>query len=774
MKIGVVTPVYQTPRPWLSQCLAGVRAQTVPCTHFLVNDGDDSLCATDFPEAEFLQLPRPHADNGNAARAVGSVSAIARGFDAIAYLDADNWFETDHLQRLVELHQRTGAAVCTAARNLVDLEGRLLGRCPEVDGEKFADTSSLFFTRAAFGLVAVWYRMPHALTPICDRVVWKAVLEGGYSRAHSNAATVNFRTGYRAHYTHFGKTPPSGSKHVHTKMTRSGEFVSAEMRREKETGDRRQETGGKCENTDALGAGLLTPSPNAGGVRRLAPSAGKCENMLLGSDSPLLSPVSCLLSPLLTPHSSLLTSVSLCMIVKNEEANLPECLGPVGDLVDEIVVVDTGSTDGTKECARRLGAKVHDFAWVDSFAAARNESLRHATGKWILWLDGDERLDEANLQKLARLLKELPDENNVYMMCQCSAPDPLTGSTLVVDQARLFRNLPKVRWTHRVHEQIFLALKEQGAREVRTDIVISHLGYQDPELRRRKRERNIRLLLREVEETPEEAFVHFNLANAYMDGGQVEKALPVMRRCLELAPARASYIPKVYFLLAGGCHLLGRDEEALGYCREGKKQFPWAAGLWFHEGILLLARGDLAGARRAFETILELPAQGNYVATDAILAGCRTRHNLAFVYRRLGLAAKAEEQWLLALNQTPEFEPAWLALVELYLEHKRHQEAEALLLRLEGKPYEGAIRPALEARLRLARRDLPGALRILEEALARTPQALWLRIVLSDILLRVASDDSAAERQLRAILAMSPNEQQSRRNLAQLLGRKGR
>jgi glycosyltransferase involved in cell wall biosynthesis len=734
MKIAVVTPVYQTPRPWLEQCLASVRGQTVPCTHFLVNDGDESLKAQDFPETEFLQLPRPHADNGNAARAIGSVSAIARGFDAIAYLDADNWFEADHVQKLVELHQRTGAAVCTAARNLVDLEGLLLGRCPEVDGERFADTSSLFFTRAAFGLVAVWYRMPHALTAICDRVVWKAVLDEDYSRAHSNVATVNFRTGYRVHYTHFGKTPPPGAKHVHTVITRAGEFVSAET---KETGDRSQETGEKGPKTD------------------VAPG------------SSLLTPVSCLLSPL--PPS-----VSLCMIVKNEEANLADCLAPVAPLFDEIVVVDTGSTDGTKECARRLGAKVHDFAWVDSFAAARNETLRHATGKWIFWLDGDERLDEANLQKLARLLKELPDENNVYMMCQQSAPDPLSGLTLIVDQARLFRNLPQARWKHRVHEQIFLALKEQAAREIRTDIVISHLGYQDPELRRRKRERNIRLLLREVEETPEDAFVHFNLASAYMDDGQVEKALPVMRRCLELAPARASYIPKVYFLLTGACHILGRDEESLSYCREGKKQFPRAAGLWFHEGVLLMARGDLAGARHAFETILELPAQGNYVGTDARLAGCRTRHNLAFVYSRLGLAPKAEEQWLLALDQTPEFEPAWLALVELYLEQKRQLEAEALLLRLEGKPYQGAIWPALEARLRLDRGDIPGARRILEEALARTPQALWLRILLSDILLRVANDDKAAEHHLRAILTVSPNEQQSRRKLAQVLGRKGR
>jgi tetratricopeptide (TPR) repeat protein len=87
--------------------------------------------------------------------------------------------------------------------------------------------------------------------------------------------------------------------------------------------------------------------------------------------------------------------VSLCMIVKDEEANLPACLESVAGLVQEIVIVDTGSRDGTRQVADRFGARVFDFPWVDSFAAARNESLRHATGDWILWLDADDRLDEA-------------------------------------------------------------------------------------------------------------------------------------------------------------------------------------------------------------------------------------------------------------------------------------------------------------------------------------------------------------------------------------------
>ncbi|MFZ8340957.1 glycosyltransferase, partial [Staphylococcus aureus] len=89
--------------------------------------------------------------------------------------------------------------------------------------------------------------------------------------------------------------------------------------------------------------------------------------------------------------------------------NLPDCLGPVADLVDEVIVVDTGSSDNTRIVAQRFGAKVFDFPWVDSFAAARNETLRHATGDWVFWMDADDRLDEANARKLRSLLDCLPE-----------------------------------------------------------------------------------------------------------------------------------------------------------------------------------------------------------------------------------------------------------------------------------------------------------------------------------------------------------------------------
>ena len=110
------------------------------------------------------------------------------------------------------------------------------------------------------------------------------------------------------------------------------------------------------------------------------------------------------------------------MIVKNEEANLPACLESVRDLFHEVIVVDTGSTDRTKEIAASFGARVFDFPWVDNFAAARNAALDHATGDWIFWMDADDRLDEVNRRKLSERLAGLPEEMLAYTVkCLCPA-----------------------------------------------------------------------------------------------------------------------------------------------------------------------------------------------------------------------------------------------------------------------------------------------------------------------------------------------------------------
>src|SRR6478672_12409366 len=109
-------------------------------------------------------------------------------------------------------------------------------------------------------------------------------------------------------------------------------------------------------------------------------------------------------------------TVSLVMIVRNEERNLADCLAPVASLFDEIVIVDTGSVDDTRRIAGRFTPHVFEFPWCDDFSAARNEALRHATGDWLFWLDADDRVSPANVERLCGLLQRLDHAPQAHLM----------------------------------------------------------------------------------------------------------------------------------------------------------------------------------------------------------------------------------------------------------------------------------------------------------------------------------------------------------------------
>jgi len=143
---------------------------------------------------------------------VGSVLAISQQYDAIAYLDADNWFYPEHIATMVALHRESGAAVISATRNLHRLDGSLLGACYEVDGEKFVDNNCFFFTRQAFSLVPVWWEMLPHHHAIDDRVMWAHIKHHGKSCRHSTIPTVGYRTAFTAHYEYYGEVPPAGAK----------------------------------------------------------------------------------------------------------------------------------------------------------------------------------------------------------------------------------------------------------------------------------------------------------------------------------------------------------------------------------------------------------------------------------------------------------------------------------------------------------------------------------------------------------------------------------
>jgi tetratricopeptide (TPR) repeat protein len=489
-------------------------------------------------------------------------------------------------------------------------------------------------------------------------------------------------------------------------------------------------------------------------LHQVAPQAVVAESWFLAAPA----------RPLLGPPPRL----SLCSIVKDEEANLPHCLASVAELVQEIVVVDTGSTDATKEVARRFGAKVYDFAWCDSFAAARNETLRHATGDWIFFLDADDSVDEDNRRKLRALFAGLGDELAAYLMRQHSWPDAVGGATLVVDQAKLFRRDPRLRWEYRVHEQILPSLLRLGGVARTTDIVFHHSGYQDPRLRRRKLERNRRLLLLDQAERPDDPLTLFNLGTLHLDLGQFAEAAAFLQRSLDRAPAGYSLLPRLHGLLTCGLHRLGREQEALAACRRGRAAYPDEGDLLFWEAQLLGETGAEAEAEANWRRLLSLPPGPALACLDPGSHGYKSRHALASLCRRQGRVAEAESLWREAVAERPDFVPGWLGLTELYLSVNREAELMADVARLEAAAATREAAAVVRARLHLARRELAAARTLLEEAVRSSPHLLWARLLLGQALAREGGDRVAALQVLREVLALDPHQPEARRLLAQL------
>lgn len=164
-----------------------------------------------------------------------------------------------------------------------------------------------------------------------------------------------------------------------------------------------------------------------------------------------------------------MVTVSLCMIVKNEEEVLDRCLSSVRDLVDEIVIVDTGSTDDTKRIAHRYTDRVYDFEWIDDFSAARNYSFSLATQEYILWLDADDTLRERDRQ-LFRALKETLDPAVDSVAMEYHLLFDAEGNPAALSRRnRLVKRSRGFRWLNRVHEY----LEVNGSIYV-TDIAVSH------------------------------------------------------------------------------------------------------------------------------------------------------------------------------------------------------------------------------------------------------------------------------------------------------------
>ena len=212
MRVAVITPYYKESLELLEGCHRSVAAQTHPdVTHFMIADGHPRPEVDAWP-VRHIPLPWAHGDYGDTPRVVGAMSACSQNFDAVAFLDADNWYEPTHIETLVAIHTVTRAAIVTATRTLIRPDDSVMGVDTHSDGVGFSDMNCYLITRAAFGAIGAWaFKDPRA-SIIDDYVLWDIVQKSKVTTAHSPIPTVNYRTMWALTYIQHGETPPPGAR----------------------------------------------------------------------------------------------------------------------------------------------------------------------------------------------------------------------------------------------------------------------------------------------------------------------------------------------------------------------------------------------------------------------------------------------------------------------------------------------------------------------------------------------------------------------------------
>jgi glycosyltransferase involved in cell wall biosynthesis len=261
-------------------------------------------------------------------------------------------------------------------------------------------------------------------------------------------------------------------------------------------------------------------------------------------------------------------NITLSMIVKNEEKYLRDCLESVKGIVNEIVIVDTGSTDKTVEIAKEFNAKLFSFDWIDDFSAARNYALSKSTGEWILYLDADERLDP---ESISEIIHRTEKSRKIAFNCTVKSFESNGNRDNFIRYTRLFGYHPDVKFIGRVHEQIEDSLKKNDYLIVDSKIIINHIGYNvSITEKQEKARRNLELLLKENKQNPS-PYYEFQLAHTYNILDDEEIAIKYFQRVAESHKLDRIYRADSYSSLALLAHKNHKITEAERYVLQSLK-----------------------------------------------------------------------------------------------------------------------------------------------------------------------------------------------------------
>ncbi len=393
--------------------------------------------------------------------------------------------------------------------------------------------------------------------------------------------------------------------------------------------------------------------------------------------------------------------LSGCMIVKNEADRLLNCLQSLNGVVDELVILDTGSTDQTPKIAQKWGAKVYTYQWCDDFAAARNAALQYVTGDWVLVLDADEKLVTERITPLRKAI--LSRETLVVNLIRQEIGASQSPYSLV---SRLFRNHPKITFSRPYHalidDSVLQLLSEEPYWKITNlpEVMIVHEGYQEQAInQRQKRKTAQRVMEKYYHQHPQDPYTASKLGGLYLETGQVEPGIQILEQGLSGlqtsidSSVSISQDPNTLYELHyhlgigyGKQQNLTQAQEHYQAATEINILPRLKLGAYNNLGNVLKEMGDLMGAKIAYEIALQidpnlaiahynlgmtLRALGQYrPAIDAYRQGIQLNPNSAELYQNLGVV-------LLQVGQIMESQAAFQQAIVLY-EQKHSPEAQHL------------------------------------------------------------------------------------------------